>query len=81
MFLDMQNFAFRERLRISREMIFLICFYCALPLRLRRGDRFSRSDIKLQEIDMWGIDGSMDGRRVPDNDTRLTTANNKNNRL
>ena len=29
MFLEMQNFAFRERLRISRKMIFQICSSCA----------------------------------------------------
>ena len=32
MFLEMQNFAFRDRLRISRKMIFQNCFSCARQL-------------------------------------------------
>ena len=34
MFLEMQNVAFRERLRILREMLFQICFSCARQLKL-----------------------------------------------
>ena len=40
MFLKMQIFAFRDRLRISREMTFQICCYCTPRPNLFESDEF-----------------------------------------